>query len=152
MIAYRYGTIAKVVPQQLEGQAERPEPLFGKVTFWILFASNIVSAALYGITAGLYYSMVYQTKEVPAWLTDSKIVFTFWTRICGLISGVMLAWGVYNIRKFFKEKDAMDDLNAPMMWRHGLSFGLYLASSLATTIAMLFLNLHTNEDEWYNLR
>lgn len=87
--------------------------------------------------------MVY-FKPIPTWLKDWKISMTLWVRLCALISGFILCWGVYKIRKFFKDQNAMDSLNTAMLWRHGLSFGLYLASSLVTTVTLVIMNLNSD--------
>lgn len=149
LLADKYGTIAKVVPATLDGQLTEPEPVFGKVTYWLLYASNIVSALSYGLACGLYYGLKeVEGRDVPPWLEWSKIGVTYWVRICALIAGFVLVWAVIKIRKYFKEKNATDYLNTNMLWRHGISFGLYLATSMATTTALLFVNLHTNDDNF----
>lgn len=43
----------------------------------------------------------------------------------------MLVRGVWKIKRFFRENNAEDYIDTAMLWRHALSFGLYLVSNVA---------------------
>lgn len=75
--------------------------------------------------------------------------------ICAIISGLMLMVGVYRIHTFFKEEDAGERVNLPMLIRHASAFGLFLLSTTMWAIAITIwnLSLKTNEpkDAFYEI-
>lgn len=62
---------------------------------------------------------------------------------CAIISGVILVVGVTRIRMFFKEREAEDFLDTKMLWRHALSFGLYLMSTVLWATTTAIQNIHS---------
>lgn len=125
-LAYKYQGIAKRVPLALDGKQEEPPSTCEKVTYWSLFAANITFVVL----RGTFLIVVFlNLRGVSNFVVTVKVIATTCMGICAIISGVMLVAGVIKIRKFFKEKEAEDSINLPMLIRHAVAFGLYLVSS-----------------------
>lgn len=141
-LAYKYKAIAKKVPAKLNGQPEEPETQCEKGTFWTLLATNIISAILYGVTfCDLYLAVFVRREPIKHFTAILKYIATYATAFCGIVSGVILVRGVIQIRRFFKERDATDFINLPMLTRHAAAFGLYLLSTTLWAFATMLRNM-----------
>lgn len=136
LIAEKYSRVAELANNPTTGvKTTQKRTTCQKVIYWVLFAMNILSGALYGYTATAYYNkLLFKGVEVKPWLSVTKIASLNWCDLCAIISGVILMVGVYRIRKFFVEKEATRVLNVSMLTRHALAFGLYLLSSSAYSV------------------
>ena len=111
---------------------------------------NIASPIIYGIFTVVFYEDIEVAgKEVNEWVSYSKIVGTYLTFICTLISGTILMHSIFRIKAYFKKGNATDALNAKMLLRHGFSFGIYMLGIVGTTVSLLLYNLNANNPELY---
>jgi drug/metabolite transporter (DMT)-like permease len=152
LLAEKYRDISKRVPAQLNGKPEPQTTQTEKVVYWLLLCLNVVCGLAYGVAVAIVQSLRDIVIEKPGlFLTVFKLVVTYATRLCAIISGVILIVGVHRIRKFFKERNATDYINTAMLLRHGFAFGLYLVCSTASAVMLLFVNLNPLNPAYFSL-
>jgi hypothetical protein len=152
MLAEKYSKIAKKVPAMLNGKPEEVETTCNKVNYWLLFLNNVISALAYGYSLIPYYRDKYVLfKEPKLGFVIYRIVATFWVRICSIISGYILVVSVLRVKNFFKERNAEDFINTPMLLRHGIAFGLYLLGTILSGVSLVFVNLNPDSVSAYNI-
>ena len=82
----------------------------------------------------------------------TKTASLYWVTLCAIISGVLLIWAVFKIRRFFKVHSATDFIDVPMLLRHAFAFGLYLLSTTAYAIMVMLGNLYPESLTIYNIK
>lgn len=129
LIANKYQRMTTEIPAQILGNKDKPRER-SKIVFWTLLAFSVFGPMLQAF-CGYRLRKVILAGGQP---TDELSTFASTSYVCTgasqTLSGVMLVSSVYKIKKFFRENNAEDCINTAMLWRHALSFGLFLASSV----------------------
>jgi hypothetical protein len=126
MIAEKYQTIAKKVPTKLRGLPDPPVTKCEVVTDWSLLVINLLGGVMYGVTNIGYLQTALIHGNPPGTWAPLRVSSLWLTRICALISGVILVKAIFDIKKFFEEKKAVSFIDTKMMLRHSAAFGLFL--------------------------
>lgn len=83
LLADKYRIISKRMPTQLEGKEEKPDSTCDKVTYWTLFAMNILSGATQGGLVVVFRTTTLINKETPSiWLKRCNSAAFDWVGIC----------------------------------------------------------------------
>lgn len=154
MLAEKYSRIAHKVPAMIKGEPEKEVTCWDDFVHWFLWANNILSAIAYGYSLVPYYQIIllgYHGGEVGTFLVVYRIIATYWVRICSIISGYILVSSVIDVKNFFKERDAEDFINTPMLLRHGIAFSLYLIGTTVTAITLMFVNIYPESQRAYDV-
>jgi len=129
LIANKYQRMTTEIPAQILGNKDKPRER-NKIVFWTLLAFSVFGPMLQAF-CGYRLRKVILAGGQP---TDELSIFASTSYVCTgasqTLSGVMLVSSVLKIKKFFRENNAEDYINTAMLWRHALSFGLFLASSV----------------------
>lgn len=113
-----------------------------KAVHWTLIAANAISGPAYGLSVAFFYiTRDVNGNEVGLGLKTFKVVATLSVKVCQIISGAMLLYSVYLIKKFFADKNATEVVNTGLLWRYSISFGLYLFCTVISTIALIIANI-----------
>lgn len=86
--------------------------------------------------------MYCNTATIVRW----KIACDCWFRLCSIISGFILIKSVMNIKKFFKEHNAENFINLPVLMRHAAAFGLYLIGTSVMGIVGVWFGTDFNRE------
>lgn len=134
LLAMKYKKMIKRITAQLKKRRMKKETQCDKATYWTLATGNVVSGIVYGAAVAAYYSYAYNHLEKPKLgLSTTKFVSSYLVPFFAVISGLMLIASVKDFKKFFKDNDADDQINTPMLVRHAVSFWCYLLGTIANT-------------------
>lgn len=92
------------------------------------------------IASFLARGKIYRNEQPTTWESlFTSVAFTS-AGTMQAVSGVMLVKAVWKIRQFFRENGAEDYIDTAMLWRHAISFILYL---LSTTMLYTAVELYS---------
>jgi hypothetical protein len=124
----------------LEQQQDQVElPASHQTAFKCLFYLNIALPVIYAVVD--YFSYKYYFAHLNV-VDGYSVMLNTMIAICNLlmnglliISGVILVTTVFAIRRFYKQRNAMDALDTGALVRHASAFALFLLAVLVESIA-----------------
>jgi len=127
MIAEHYNRLATEVPAILAGREDTLKPR-NYARYHFLLACNVIAPMLQAASAYGIRSVTLHGKQPEKWLSLFTTISFEATGAVQVISGIILVKGVWKIKTFFKENNAEDFLDISTLWRHALTFGIFLVS------------------------
>lgn len=98
--------------------------------FYVLLALNILFPVVTGIVL-VPFNIDVESGSLPSTVLIYLITFApVLTGVMQIVSGVFLMIGVFNIRKYFKQRDQDGQLDIKTLVLHSSAFGLYLLSAV----------------------
>lgn len=142
ILAVNYDKIATEAPMIINGKEVEQPSLCKRVIHWILLISCVISGPADAIVSSIFYTIsVNQEKEPSNLLSDIKIAVDLWVAFSAIACGVILIVGVIKIKKFFKDKNAIDSIDTSTLTRHAVAFVLFLVGIVLWAIALAIYNV-----------
>lgn len=79
-------------------------------------------------------------------MTEAKTFSFYLQSLFAIYSAVLLVSGVIKIRKFFRERDAVDSINTKLLTRHAVAFVCLLFGILFFATSLLIWQLFNYDD------
>lgn len=117
ILAVNYDEIATQVPAMLEGEPEVKQSKTRKVFYWVLKISCVLSGASYTVAEAAFYTTYNQSGSATSVETIFKMLTMSWCLVCCICTGVVLVWGVLKIRRYFKDHNAIEQINTCVLTR-----------------------------------
>jgi hypothetical protein len=116
-----------------------------------LLSVNIIAPVTYGwAVVNLRYDvnvLHHQESRSLKWIEGTASILT---GVFQIVSGLILVSTVISIRRFFRKKNETEFINTGMLWRHALTFGLYLLGAIGYFGSFVFVILYPTNPAVFN--
>jgi hypothetical protein len=136
MLAEKYLSAKHRAVNTLEQHQDQFElPASHQIVFNCLFYLNIALPLMYGLAYIFNWQYYFQNNKFSSIIETITTIYLLLMNALLIISGAILVITVYSIRRFYKQKNAMDALDTGALVRHASTFALFLLAVFVESIS-----------------